>query len=384
MEVGITGVGEHTMTNSAAKLWQVQDELIEQPSWGGQYIIDLKGLTDDPQWKGKKVGQSYEMAKAAKLVDLENGSVKPLAELIQADPAGFLGQKVLDKHGPDLSLLIKLTQAKGNSFQVHLPEGKTLGHWQPKPEAWFYLAPGLYTFGLKAGTDFEAYSRVLHTMDDEMGRLSREVKSGRFSVEEARAQAQQRIMALDPFAYVNLVEAQTDDVIDLTAGGIHHSWEQDDARFPDGNLVYEVQIDVPDDLCSMRGFDKGKMLDDGGLRSTHVVDYLATIERDPEHNELSRHLRKPQVVAEGSGSKTEAIFRTPYFDTDRLTVNAGSSLPQSLADGFHHLFVHSGTPTVAGRTLSQGRSYVLPAALGEYAIVAGDKDAVLLKTFLPV
>ena len=371
------------MTNSAAKLWQVQDELIEQPSWGGQYIIDLKGLTEDPQWQGKKVGQSYEMAKAAKLIDLENGVVKPLAELIGEDPAGFLGRKVVDKHGPDLSLLIKLTQAKGNSFQVHLPEGKTLGHWQPKPEAWFYLAPGLYTFGLKAGTDFEAYTRVLHTLDDEMGRLSREVQSGRFTVAEARAQAQQRIQSLNPFAYVNLVEAQTDDVIDLTAGGIHHSWEQDDARFPDGNLVYEVQIDVPDDLCSMRGFDKGKLLDDGGLRPTHVADYLATIERDPEHNELSRHIRKPQVVVESQGSKTEAIFRTPYFDTDRLTVAAGSSLPQSLADGFHHLFVHAGTPTVAGRTLSQGRSYVLPAALGEYAIAASGQDAVILKTYLP-
>ncbi len=110
----------------------------------------------------------------------------------------MLGQAVLDKFGPDLSLLIKLTQAKGNSFQVHLPEGKTLGHWEPKPEAWFYLAPGLYTFGLKAGTSFEAYSRVLHTIDDEMGRLSREVKSGRFTVEEARAQAKQRIAVAGP------------------------------------------------------------------------------------------------------------------------------------------------------------------------------------------
>jgi mannose-6-phosphate isomerase class I len=372
------------MTTITKAPWQVQDELIEQPSWGGRYIIDLKGLTDDPQWQGKKVGQSYEMAKAAKLIDPGNGEVTPLSELIQANPAGVLGQKVLDKHGPDLSLLIKLTQAKGNSFQVHLPEGKTLGHWEPKPEAWFYLAPGLYTFGLKAGTDFEAYSRVLHTIDDEMGRLSREVESGRFSVEEARAQAKQRIQVLDPFAYINLVEAKTDDVIDLTAGGIHHSWEQDDVRFPNGNLVYEVQIDVPDENCSMRGFDKGKLLDNGGLRPTHVADYLATIEQDPEHNELSRHIRKPEVIAEGQGSKTESLFRTPYFNTDRVTVTAGALLPQSLADGFHHLFVHSGTATVAGWTLVQGHSYVLPALLSEYVLEAGDKGAVLFKTYLPV
>ena len=255
--------------------WRVQDELIEQPSWGGRYIVDLKGLSDDPQWQGKKVGQSYEMAKAAKLIDPATGTVHALQDLIAQDAPSLLGQPVLDAHGKDLSLLIKLTQAKGNSFQVHLPEGKSLGHWEPKPEAWFYLAPGLYTFGLKPGTDFAAYKRVLCAIDEEMHRLSGEVKAGRRTVEDARAQAQQKIQMLDPFAYVNLVEADTDDVIDLTAGGIHHSWEQDDARFPDGNLVYEVQLDVPDDRCSMRGFDKGKFLDDGGVRPTHVVDYLA-------------------------------------------------------------------------------------------------------------
>jgi len=134
----------------------------------------------------------------------------------------------------------------------------------------------------------------------------------------------------------------------------------------------------------MRGFDKGKFLDGGGLRPTHVADYLATIERDAAHNELSRHIRKPEVVEEGGGSKTESLFRTAHFNSDRLTVTAGSSLPQSLADGFHHLFVHAGTPTVGGRALAQGRSYVLPTMLGEYAIEAGDKDAVILKTFLPV
>ena len=372
------------MTNITKAPWQVQDELIEQPSWGGRYIVDLKGLTDDPQWAGKKVGQSYELAKASKLIDPNSGAVTPLTDLISADPIGLLGQKVLDKFGSDLSLLIKLTQAKGNSFQVHLPENKTLGHWIPKPEAWFYLAPGLYTFGLKAGTSFEAYSRVLHTIDDEMGRLSREVKSGRFTLEDARAQAQQRIGSLDPYAYVNVVEAHTDDVIDLTAGGIHHSWEDDSERFPDGNLVYEVQVDVPDDRCSMRGFDKGKFLDDGSLRPTHVADYLATIEQDPAHNELSRHIRKPQILEEANGAKVESLFRTPYFNLDRLTVSAGASLPQSLADGFHHLFVHAGEATIGGHKLAQGRSYLLPVALGDYAIAASGKEAVILKTYLPV
>jgi mannose-6-phosphate isomerase class I len=372
------------MTEITHGPWQVQDELIEQPSWGGRYIIDLKGLSDDAQWQGKKVGQSYELSKESKLIDPGNGQAVALKNLIMQNAVALLGQPVLDAHGSDLSLLIKLTQAKGNSFQVHLPEGKTLGHWVPKPEAWFYLAPGLYTFGLKAGTDYTAFSHILHTIDEEMHRLSEEVKSGRRTVEDARAQSQQRIQTLDPYAYINIVDADTDDVIDLTAGGIHHSWEQDDARFPDGNLVYEVQLDVPDELCSMRGFDKGKFLDDGGVRPTHVTDYLATVEQDPAHNELSRHIRKPQVIEDLGDAKTEMIFHTPYFNLDRLTVASSANLRQSLAGGFHHLFVHQGSAKVGELTLAQGRSYVLPASMGEYTLQVGDAEAILLKTYLPV
>ena len=370
------------MTDFTKGAWRVQDELIEQPSWGGRYIIDQKGLSDAPEWAGKKVGQSYELAKESKLIDPSTGAVSALKDLIATDAEGLLGAKVVAKFGTDLSLLIKLTQAKGNSFQVHLPEGKTLGHWLPKPEAWFYLGPGLFTFGMKKGTSFEAFSQVLRSIDDEMHRLSHEVKEGTRAIDDARAQAKDRIDGLNPYAYVNVIEAETDDVIDLTAGGIHHSWEEDSERFPEGNLVYEVQVDVQDEYCSMRGFDKGKFLDDGSLRATHVHDYLATIENDDEHNELSRHIGKPKIISKADDATIESLFRTPYFNTDRITLNGGH-VPQSLADGFHHLFVHAGSCRIGQQTLKQGESYIVPAALDEYAIVAVD-SAILFKTYLPV
>src|SRR5580700_7989226 len=71
--------------------WRVQDELIEQPSWGGRYIIDVKGLSNDPKWFGKKVGQSYELAKASTLIDPSTGELRTLAAVVGADPAAFLG-----------------------------------------------------------------------------------------------------------------------------------------------------------------------------------------------------------------------------------------------------------------------------------------------------
>ena len=110
-----------------------------------------------------------------------------------------------------------------------------------------------------------------------------------------------------------------------------------------------------------------------------------------------RRLSKPRPITNLPGTfasrrfwktRTAAKWR-PYFAPrfsiwNRLTVSAGASLPQSLAEGFHHLFVHRGTATVSGRTLAQGRSYLLPALLGEYALEAGDKEAIILKTYLPM
>jgi hypothetical protein len=366
------------------KPWQVEDELIEQPSWGGRYIIDLKGLSDSPEWTGKKVGQSYELAGTSKLIDPATGLSTLFTDLINANPKEWLGEPILKKYGSDISLLIKLTQAKGNSFQVHLPEGKSLKYWRPKPEAWFYLAPGLFTFGLKPGTSYEAYSNVLRTIDDHMHRLSDEVTFGKRSVEDARHQASHRIASLNPLSYVNVVHAQTDDIVDLTAGGIHHSWEEDNVNYPEGNLVYEVQIDVQDEYCSMRGFDKGKILDDGKLRSTHVDDYLATIEQDSYHNDLSQHVRQPGIISDKDGAKIESIFRTPYFNLDRLTIAPGGYASLSTAEGFHHLFVHAGSAKVGDTTLVQGRSYVVPAAAADYKVDVPTDEVVLLKTFLPV
>lgn len=363
--------------------WRVVDELIEQPSWGGRYIIDLKGLSDAPEWAGKKVGQSYELSRASKLY--RPGTEEPVSfsDVIGANPEAVLGNGVVAKFGTDVSLLIKLTQAKGNSFQAHLPEGRTLGHWEPKPEAWFYLAPGLFTFGLRPDKEFDDYSKTLHTIDDTMHRLSEEVKSGTTSLEDAKAQAQALIAELDPYQYVHVLNAETDQIIDLTAGGIHHSWEEDNERYPDGNLVYEVQVDVPDERCSMRGFDKGKFLDDGSLRPTHVTDYLATLERDADHNELSRHVSKPAVLSDAGGAKVEQLFRTPYFNLDRITVSAGAEFEDDATGGFHHLFMHSGNAAIGDTPLTQGQSYIVPAGAKRYTITA-TVPTVIFKTYLPV
>jgi mannose-6-phosphate isomerase class I len=362
--------------------FRVIDELIEQPSWGGRYIIDLKGLSSSPRWLGKRVGQSYELAADTTRVETRNGEIG-LNDLIAVDPAGVLGEKTVKQYGGRQPLLIKLTQAKGNSFQVHLPEGKTLGGWKPKPEAWFYLGPGLFTFGLKQGKSFEAYSHALIAIDERMRRLSAEVKSGLKSLEAAKAESQKLIAELNPHAYVNMVTAAADDIVDLTAGGIHHSWEEDNARFPDGNLVYEVQVDVQDEYCSMRGFDKGKFLSDGSVRRTHVRDYLVTLDQDERANDVAAHVGKPRKLQESPGVLVESVFRTPYFNLDRLTLSTTGRAALATTNSFHHLFVFKGDARIGKTLLLRGQSYIVPANAGSYHLEAADDNTVVLLTSLP-
>lgn len=362
--------------------WKIEDELIEQPSWGGRYIVDLKGLTDSPEWRGKKVGQSYELANESRVINPVTKDIHRLADLIRESPQFWLGEGYSSELLAAPLLLIKLTQAKGNSFQVHLPEGEHLGHWLPKPEAWFYLGPGLYTFGLRANVDVDAFSKALLSVESEMKKISARIQSRAISVDQGRTEATAYIEARNVYQYVNVVEAHTDDIVDLTAGGIHHSWEEDNARFPDGNLVYEVQVDVQDDLCSMRGFDKGKFIDDGSIRATHVSDYLKTVRHDPEHNELDRHIKKPLVISETADSTVEAIFRTRYFNTDRISIRAGGVSRCDINMGLYHIFVLNGNVSSAGVPLAVGGSYVFPASVGTVEVTASAESR-LLATYAP-
>ena len=50
-------------------IFRVVHELIEQPSWGGDFITKLKGLDRTPEWSGKKVGQAYELAIGSRVID---------------------------------------------------------------------------------------------------------------------------------------------------------------------------------------------------------------------------------------------------------------------------------------------------------------------------
>src|SRR6185437_8295859 len=103
--------------------------------------------SDDPQFRGELTDRD-----AVEVPTHPEGSLH-LADLVAENPEAVLGAAVVSERGPQLALLIKYTQALGNSFQVHIKDGVTHPQWKPKPESWYYFEPGLITLGVKPGID---------------------------------------------------------------------------------------------------------------------------------------------------------------------------------------------------------------------------------------
>lgn len=381
-------------------------KLIEQPTWGGSYIAITKGWSDRPGLTCK-IGQSYELfsgsnlspltrsddpAFSGELTDRDAVQVQThpsnaiaLSDLIAADPVATLGQAHIAERGNQLGLLAKFTQALGNSFQVHIATGTTHAHWQQKPESWYFFEPGLITLGVKPHADWDAYRQSVTAVHNDMAAIGQQVADGQLTA----AQAQPRVHALlrqhDPWQYVNMVATQKDQLVDLSGGGQHHSWEEDAARAPHGNVLYELQADVMDDVSTLRCFDKGKLGNDGSIRSVHIDDYFALIDRSPATNDPKQHIKRPILIAQSNGYVLERLMQSPYYNLEKLSLTAANAVFTDHPDRFRHLFIKEGSAVVSvgGHSLhiASGHSCFIPAAAIKYSVTSHTSNTQVLISY---
>ena len=380
-------------------------KLIEQPTWGGTYILQLKNWTNNDSLKVKKIGQSYELFSGSKLTLRINNSADVaflpefgfadkndtvtdgfnyayqedycnLSDLISENANQILGEKVQQKYGT-MPLLIKINQASGNSFQLHLKPGQNHPRWQPKAESWYYLEDGLVTCGIKKGADLVTYKALCHEINNEMTRLSQKVVAQEMSLDAAQNIAHDFISQMNPWQFVNVHEMKKHSLLDLSLGGLHHSWEGDKEKYPLGNVLYEIQQDVMDPVCTIRAFDQGKFKSDGTIREIHIDDYFNFLDTDADHNEIQNLIR----VQEGTRLLSTANYSLDILEVDKtLTDETGSS--------FCHLYVREGEVTVSAPDgevhLTQGHSCFIPHYVDTYQIKTNGQKAVLLKAFIEV
>jgi len=376
------------------KPYLVIPKLIEQPTWGGTYIVKLKKWSNSHTMRNLKIGQSYELYDKSNLSTL-NSSTDPaftgeitdsrhveeitaipdsiqISRLIAADPVGVLGDKVLTKHGPTMPLLLKFTQALGNSFQLHIPDGTKHPRWKPKPESWYYFEPGLITCGVRSDASWDDYRASVTELDKKIQFLADQVHSGSMVYELAKDNINKFINQYNPWQYVNVVQVSSRALLDLSPCGIHHSWEENLASIPLGNVVYEIQLNVMDDVSTLRSFDKGKMSETGKLRPLQIEDYFQSADRSQTANDPKTHMRQSTRIRQTKHFLHERILATKYYSMDRVMMSSKNSEYCEAIETFRHIFVRSGEVyvVVANTTLivSRGHSVFIPAKCSDYAI----------------
>lgn len=380
-------------------------KLIEQQTWGGNYILDLKKWRRLTFLKNKKIGQSYELFSGSKLLlnihntdDIrfvpelgsaeidasitenfslcENKDFINLSSLINYSPARVLGNRAIHFFGK-MPLLIKFTQAIGNSFQIHIKPGTNHPRWQAKAESWLYLEDGFLTYGIRSGININNYKKVCFEIYKKMRQLSTAVKDKQKKLEAANQEAKKYINRLDPWQFVNLHHIKKNTVVDLSLGGVHHSWEEDQKQYPLGNVLYEIQQDVMDPVSTIRSFDKGKLKNDGEIREVNIDDYFQLLDTDRENNIIDNVIQKP------IGQRR---LTTKIYCLDVLEVK--ERLLQQTNNSFNHLFVFRGAVDVCAGGgiihLDQGHSCFIPQDVGDYELKSNIKKSTVLKTFLAI
>jgi mannose-6-phosphate isomerase class I len=367
--------------------------LVEQPTWGGSYIASYKGWQTLSSLSGKNIGQSFELygqsTVSFDIFDSSDPHFLPAGKGIPdtksqqtislfdevAEAKGLVVGPYVWQTWQAMPILIKFTQAKGNSFQLHAKPSQATARWKPKAESWYFFEKGILTYGVNQKTKLEDYKKTCHEIDDKMKSLSTLVTSGKMTVSDAKKEAKEWIDKKNPWQYINVHEVAKDTLIDLSPGGLHHSWEDRPEITPDGNIVYEVQQDVADDDCTLRSFDQGKFKDDGTIRTIYIDDYFSLLDPDPQKNDIKNATLTPV------GS---SLLKTKNYSMDVLTVT--NTIKESIGDSFVHLFVKEGKATITGPDgvvhIHKGHSCFIPHNSETYTIQAVDGPATLIKTYI--
>ncbi|MBX2998751.1 MAG: AI-2E family transporter [Caldilineaceae bacterium] len=328
------------------------------------YPLQFAPVFKDYPWGGRNLerilGRSIPdgiVAESWEISAHPNGQTRvidgSLAGLTLAEVQERLGEDLLgSRNRPALELkkfplLIKLLDAnQWLSVQVHPDDAYGLAHEGEygKTEMWvvIHAEPGAeLIYGLKAGADRDSF------------------------VSGVEAGNSERLL--------HRVPVRAGDVVFVPAGAIH--------SLGPGIMVAEIQQNSD---TTYRIYDWGRLGNDGNPRPLHVAQALDVI----DWGQIEPGTVTPRLLSDGSrGLRHEVIGESPYFRTERLAMNTGSSYADRCAgESFQIWAVLSGQATLTWtggpRHLSAISWVLLPAALGEFQIHA-DVDSVLLRVITP-
>ncbi len=321
------------------------------------YPLRFSALAVEKVWGGHKLSRMLHLeAPAGRLIGevwavwdqllVENGPLRgqKLASLVRAHSQQLLGGRFAGLP-PVFPLLVKLLDTQDTlSVQVHPDDGYAQAYeGEPfgKAEAWYIL-------------DAEPSARLIHGVKTPL----------------SRSEATQAIQTGTLRDLMHDVGVTAGDVYMNPAGTIHALLE--------GLLLYEIQ--QSSDL-TYRLYDWDR---NDPNRPLHIEKSLDVADLVP----LDQHKVDPVVLLEPGCTRT-LLVACRYFAAERLQVE---SQVLEMPDGecFHVLTVLGGSGSVRYGpsltqevNLAQGDSVLVPAAIQQYQLQAGDMPFVAIKAWVP-
>jgi mannose-6-phosphate isomerase len=270
--------------------------------------------------------------------------------------AGRLLTEVQDELGLDLigtncawahergkfPLLIKILDAnRPLSVQVHPDDQYALkheGNELGKTEMWvvLYAEPGAeLILGVKPGTTRQVFRQAI--LD---GKLER---------------------------YLHTFPVKTGDHVCVPAGSVH--------AIMDGLVIAEIQQNSD---TTYRVYDWNRVGVDGNRRPLHIEQALEVI----NFEQLEPNLKAAELIEVNNGTCRSLLYENKYFKTERLEMTSGSTFRGNCDGASMEIWGGaSSTVHINGVDLDAFRFALLPAAMGEFKIVASE-DVSLLRTYV--
>ncbi|MCL0084357.1 hypothetical protein M1N82_02315 [Dehalococcoidia bacterium] len=316
------------------------DNLVELV-WGGDHIEKMKGLPPS----GRSIGESWECSthpRHPSRVRLNEDLEITVIDLLSLMGEDILGRGIASEFKGQLPILFKFIDARQDlSVQVHPSDEKAreLGESDTgKNEAWL----------------------VLHAEEGAVMYLGFKEDVARDEFEEALASPEINIAA----RYLNALPVKAGDMLFNPTGTVH--------AIGKGVVLAEIQQSSG---ITYRVWDWNRV----PQRPLHIAKAMESL----NFGQTTR--ADFELTPRRLSEKEERLIDSFHFSVDRLTLAAGKKLVGETKGGFQVLTCLTGKVELVAQDsrecLSQWESLLVPAALGQYEIIA-QEESVLLKSFV--
>lgn len=317
-------------------------EILKQTLWGGNGIVEMKGLYGQPEG----IGESWEISGVPEnetVVAEGEDKGLTLRELIEKYRGNLLGQQLYQRFGTSFPLLIKfISTARPLSVQVHPDDemAHRLGHPYGKTEMWYVL---------KAEPEAELCLGFKHD----------------FSEKELVSSLQKGTLT----EHLAFHSTTPGDCFFIPAGRIHNIGA--------GNMVIEIQQDSND---TFRVYDFDRVDASGHKRQLHVAQACEAL--DYKVVEDGRAPYEPRL------NEPVVLIDCPQFVTRLLQVDQSLVVDYADIDSFVIYVAYQGAAVLEDSdgnqiTIQQGQSVLFPAENNQVKICPkAQSQFACLETFI--